>query len=141
MKKYTMNVHYDMCATVEVYAESLDEAEERAEHKAAEIELHKLDCCDVNTCVVDQEPTPRYYIEFECCDYIAADYDIMVDGESMHVTVADTDLEADLYDADNDVYSSQEAQVLDESIAFYIKPEEWNLSDAEIIKIVEKSYR
>lgn len=141
MKKYTMNVHYDMCATVEVYAESLDEAQKMAEDKAAEIELHKLDCCDVNTCVVDQEPTPRYYIEFEGCDYIAADYDIMVDGESMHVTVADTDLEACLYDGGKYLYSSKEAQVLDERIAFYIEPEEWSLSDDEIIKIVERSFK
>lgn len=56
MKKYTVNVHYDYCATVEVIAESGDEAITLAREEAQNIPSNELEYCDeIDACITDVE--------------------------------------------------------------------------------------
>ena len=54
MKKYTVNVHYDMVATVEVEARNEDEAEELAEELADDLDSSKLDCVNTECCITNE---------------------------------------------------------------------------------------
>ena len=56
------------------------------------------------------------------------------------VTISSTDLDAILLEDMDGSIASNEAIKLDETIAYYIEPEEFNLTEEEIIKIVEASY-
>ena len=55
MKRYTVNVHYDAVVTVEVEAESEDEALELAPQKAEEISLEEAEVVDINSCITNEE--------------------------------------------------------------------------------------
>lgn len=55
MKRYTINVHFDMVVTEEVEAENIDEARQTAERLAAEKDLNKADCMNVDSCLVDEK--------------------------------------------------------------------------------------
>lgn len=141
MKKYIIDVHLDMYTTIEAHADNLEDAKRFAISEAHMCDINHFGCCNEDACLVECEESARREITFDGRKYLVAEYDIMVDGESMHVTISDSDLEARLYDGDKHLYVSKEAQVLDERIAFYIEPEEWSLSDDEIIKTVEISFK
>lgn len=55
MKRYTVNVHYDVVVRVEVCAGSEDEAMELAELKAENIPLEMADSIDfTESCITDE---------------------------------------------------------------------------------------
>lgn len=59
MKKFTINVHFDMVVTEEVIAESLDQAKEIAEEQASNRCLSKYaDCAGVDLCLVEEVEFP-----------------------------------------------------------------------------------
>ena len=56
MKKFTVNVHYDVCLTVEVEAENEQEALELAEKEAAMCSLNDSTCESIiGKCITDVE--------------------------------------------------------------------------------------
>ena len=56
MKKYIINVHFDMVVTKEVVAATLDEAKEMAINEAASSDLNtEADCCGTDSCLVSEE--------------------------------------------------------------------------------------
>lgn len=56
MKRYTINIHFDMVITEIVVAETYDEARRIAEQQAENRSLEKHgDCCGVDSCLVDEE--------------------------------------------------------------------------------------
>lgn len=55
MKRYTVNVHYDAVVTVEVEAESEEQALKLAPGAAEDISLETADVVDINCCVTDEE--------------------------------------------------------------------------------------
>lgn len=50
-KTYTVNVHYDMIATVDVIAENEDEARHKALRIADDMDLNSLSCGGYECCV------------------------------------------------------------------------------------------
>ena len=55
-KKYSVNVHYDYVAHVEVVAENADDAIEKASEIAQNYPLRKLEYCDdIDACVTRVE--------------------------------------------------------------------------------------
>lgn len=55
-KKYFVNVHYDYFVSVEVMAESQEEALELAKSKADDTEMSEMQYCDfIDACVTDIE--------------------------------------------------------------------------------------
>lgn len=55
-KKFTVNVHYDYYASVDVMAESANEALEKAKKIADELPMEKLEYCDyTDACVTNVE--------------------------------------------------------------------------------------
>lgn len=55
-KKFTVNVHYDYYASVEVIAESENEALDKAKQIADELPMEKLEYCDyTDACVTNVE--------------------------------------------------------------------------------------
>lgn len=58
--------------------------------------------------------------------------------DEMEVLIGTTDLEAQLV---AELLSSDEAYRLDESIFYYVRPEEIDLPDDEIVRIAEDSYK
>lgn len=56
MKYFTVNVHYDFVATVEVLADDEDMAINKAEEIAENIDVEKLQCIGItDSCVTDIE--------------------------------------------------------------------------------------
>lgn len=55
-KTYTVNVHYDMIATVDVVAENENEARHKALRIADDIDLNKLSCGGYECCISMVEP-------------------------------------------------------------------------------------
>lgn len=55
MKKYGVNVHYDAVISVEVEAESGDEALELAEEKAETMSLEGADVVGLQKCITFEE--------------------------------------------------------------------------------------
>lgn len=55
MKKYGVNVHYDAVISVEVEAESEDEALELAERKAETVSLEDADVVGIQKCITFEE--------------------------------------------------------------------------------------
>lgn len=55
-KKYCVNVHYDYYASVEVIAESQEEALTKAKEIADNLPMEKMECCDyTDSCVTSVE--------------------------------------------------------------------------------------
>lgn len=55
-KKYTINVHYDYYASVEVIAESENDALDKAKQIADELPIEELEYCDyTDACVTNVE--------------------------------------------------------------------------------------
>lgn len=54
-KKYTVNVHYDAVVTVDVIAESEEEALQKAPLEAESISLEDAEIFDINCCVTNIE--------------------------------------------------------------------------------------
>lgn len=55
-KKYTVNVHYDAVVTVDVIAESEDEALDLGPTKAESVSLEDAEVVNINCCVTNEEP-------------------------------------------------------------------------------------
>lgn len=55
MKRYTVNVHYDAVVTVQVNAESEEEALELAPIEAETISLEEASIADIDPCIIDVE--------------------------------------------------------------------------------------
>ena len=55
MKKYTINVHYDMVVSVAVEAESKEEATRLAYVKAGNALPDEMECMGINSCITDIE--------------------------------------------------------------------------------------
>ena len=59
MKRYTINCHYDMAVTVEVFAENEEQAKEFARERADRKNLqHDGMCVGYQACVTDCEDVP-----------------------------------------------------------------------------------
>lgn len=83
----------------------------------------------------------KYSINWLGKEYPAIDIVIFAGTENeQQVTISSTDLDAILLEDMDGSIASNEAIKLDETIAYYIEPEEFNLTEEEIIKIVEASY-
>lgn len=83
-----------------------------------------------------------YEIEWNNQSYRAADITIFAGKEDeLNVTIADTTLEdellAHMYAGDK---LENQAFTMDDRIAFFILPHEWELDEEHLIKIVESSY-
>lgn len=83
-----------------------------------------------------------YEIEWNNQSYRAADITIFAGKEDeLNVTIADTTLEDELlthmYAGDK---LENQAFAMDDRIAFFILPHEWELDEEHLIKIVERSY-
>lgn len=55
MKRYTVNVHYDVVVTMEVNAESEEQALGLAPLKAEAISLEDAEVVDINSCIINVE--------------------------------------------------------------------------------------
>lgn len=53
MKRYTVNVHYDAVVTVEVNAETEEQALELAPLKAEQVSLEDAEVVGIQSCVTD----------------------------------------------------------------------------------------
>ena len=83
----------------------------------------------------------KYSINWLGKEYPAIDITIFAGTpEEQQVTVASTELDAVLLQDMEGSVASHDAVKLDEAIAYYIEPDEFNLSEEEIVKIVEASY-
>ena len=83
----------------------------------------------------------KYSINWLGREYPAIDITIFAGTpEEQQVTVSSTELDAVLLQDMEGSVSSNDAVKLDETIAYYIEPDEFNLSEEEIVKIVEASY-
>lgn len=83
----------------------------------------------------------KYSINWLGREYPAIDITIFVGTpEEQQVTVSSTELDAVLLQDMEGSVASNDAVKLDETIAYYIEPDEFNLSEEEIVKIVEASY-
>jgi hypothetical protein len=94
-------------------------------------------------CLIDEL---IFKMETYTIDYCGTSYPVVdvtiFEGTSneMNVTVSNTDLEEKLmYDMENGI-GADEAYRLDETIGFYIRPEEMSLPYEQIVEIVEESY-
>ena len=82
MKKYTVNVHFDAIATVEVVARSEEEALRKAEDLACEIPASELSFGDgdCESCITDSEDVPNTSTFLKVwqpvinCGYLAGEY-------------------------------------------------------------------
>lgn len=54
VRRYIINVHFDMVMTETVDAENLDQAKVIAEQKAASRDLSKCDCAGTDSCLVEE---------------------------------------------------------------------------------------
>lgn len=54
-KKYYINKHYDMCFSVEVIAESEEEAYRLADEITETMNLNEADCCGSEACITYEE--------------------------------------------------------------------------------------
>jgi hypothetical protein len=83
----------------------------------------------------------KYSINWLGREYPAIDITIFAGTpEEQQVTVSSTELDAVLLQDMEGSVASNDAVKLDETIAYYIEPDEFNLSEEEIVKIVEASY-
>ena len=83
----------------------------------------------------------KYSINWLGREYPAIDITIFAGTpEEQQVTVSSTELDAVLLQDMEGSVASDDAVKLDETIAYYIEPDEFNLSEEEIVKIVEASY-
>lgn len=83
----------------------------------------------------------KYSINWLGREYPAIDITIFAGTpEEQQVTVSSTELDAVLLQDMEGSVESNDAVKLDETIAYYIEPDEFNLSEEEIVKIVEASY-
>lgn len=83
----------------------------------------------------------KYSINWLGKEYPAIDIVIFAGTDNeQQVTVSSTELDAILLEDMDGSIASNEAMKLDETIAYYIEPEEFDLTEEEIIKIVEASY-
>ena len=83
----------------------------------------------------------KYSINWLGREYPAIDITIFAGmPEEQQVTVSSTELDAVLLQDMEGSVASNDAVKLDETIAYYIEPDEFNLSEEEIVKIVEASY-
>ena len=83
----------------------------------------------------------KYSINWLGKEYPAIDITIFAGTpEEQQVTVSSTELDAVLLQDMEGSVASNDAVKLDETIAYYIEPDEFNLSEEEIVKIVEASY-
>lgn len=83
----------------------------------------------------------KYSINWLGKEYPAIDITIFAGtSEEQQVTVSSTELDAVLLQDMEGSVASHDAVKLDETIAYYIEPDEFNLSAEEIVKIVEASY-
>ena len=83
----------------------------------------------------------KYSINWLGREYPAIDITIFAGTpEEQQVTVSSTELDAVLLQDMEGSVASNDAVKLDETIAYYIEPGEFNLSEEEIVKIVEASY-
>lgn len=83
-----------------------------------------------------------YEIEWNNQSYRAADITIFAGTEDeLNVTIADTALEEELL---SHMYAGDELEdsafAMDESIVFFILPDEWGLDEKRLVEIVENSY-
>lgn len=66
MKKFTINVHFDMVVTEEVVAEDYQQARRLAELRAQEKSLDKeSECYGIDSCLVEEEDLPQQCTEDE----------------------------------------------------------------------------
>jgi hypothetical protein len=83
----------------------------------------------------------KYSINWLGKEYPAIDIVIFAGTDNeQQVTISSTELDAILLEDMDGSIASNEAMKLDETIAYYIEPEEFDLTEEEIIKIVEASY-
>ncbi len=83
----------------------------------------------------------KYSINWLGREYPAIDITIFAGTpEEQQVTVSSTELDAVLLQDMEGSVASNDAVKLDETIAYCIEPDEFNLSEEEIVKIVEASY-
>lgn len=83
----------------------------------------------------------KYSINWLGKEYPAIDIVIFAGTDNeQQVTISSTELDAILLKDMDGSIASNEAMKLDETIAYYIEPEEFDLTEEEIIKIVEASY-
>lgn len=83
----------------------------------------------------------KYSINWLGKEYPAIDIVIFAGTDNeQQVTISSTELDAILLEDMDGSIASNEAMKLDEAIAYYIEPEEFDLTEEEIIKIVEASY-
>ena len=83
----------------------------------------------------------KYSINWLGREYPAIDITIFAGTpEEQQITVSSTELDAVLLQDMEGSVASNDAVKLDETIAYYIEPGEFNLSEEEIVKIVEASY-
>lgn len=83
----------------------------------------------------------KYSINWLGKEYPAIDIVIFAGTpDELQVTVSSTELDAVLIQDMEGSIASAEATKLDESIAYYIEPDEFDLPEEEIVKIVEASY-
>ena len=83
----------------------------------------------------------KYSINWLGKEYPAIDIVIFAGTDNeLQVTISSTELDAILLEDMDGSIASNEAMKLDETIAYYIEPEEFDLTEEEIIKIVEASY-
>lgn len=54
-KKYTVNVHYDVVLTTEVFAENEEQALDLAVDNTDQMPLDEGECVGINPCVTDVE--------------------------------------------------------------------------------------
>lgn len=81
----------------------------------------------------------KEYIDFKEREWPIQQVTIFQDTpDEQDVLVGTTDLEEQLIAA---LYYSDEAYHLDESICYYVKPNEIDLPNDELVKIVEDSYK
>ena len=83
----------------------------------------------------------KYSINWLGKEYPAIDIVIFAGTDNeQQVTISSTELDAILLEDMDGSIASNEAMKLDETIAYYIEPEEFDLTEEEIIKIVEANY-
>ena len=83
----------------------------------------------------------KYSINWLGKEYPAIDIVIFAGTDNeQQVTISSTELDAILLEDMDGSIASNEAMKLDETIAYYIEPEEFDLTEEEIVKIVEASY-
>lgn len=83
----------------------------------------------------------KYSINWLGKEYPAIDIVIFAGTDNeQQVTISSTELDAILLEDMDGSIASNEAMKLDETIAYYIEPEGFDLTEEEIIKIVEASY-